>query len=622
MRNRDSARIRGGAASLALLLLPLAASAAPLPTLGTAFSYQGRLTEASAPANGSYDLRFTLFDAATAGTAVGTTLDVTGVVVTRGLFTVSLDFGSTAFTGDARWLEVAVRKVGATGPFATVLPRQELKPTPNALFAASVPWDGLSGKPSGFADNSDDDTLGALTCPAGSVPKTNGTTWSCGSDLNTGGTVTSVTAGTGLTGGTITGSGTLAVSFGGTGVTNSAARSDHNHTGTYLPAAIAACPPGATLQQINPNGSVVCHTADAQPGFSISTVDGASSVVGQYSSITIGADGLALISYFDSTLGALMVAHCSDVVCSTSTVTMLDCCGKGQYTSITIGSDNYGLISYYDSTNGDLKVAHCVTTTCQAATPFTIDLAGNVGQFTSIAIGTDGFGLISYYDVTNGELLVAHCANVACSSLTSSTPLDTGGNVGQFTSIAIGADGLGLISYSDISNGDLKVAHCSNALCTASTNTALDMPGTVGQYTSIAIGVDGLGLVSYFDSANADLRVAHCANALCNASVNTVIDSVGIVGISSSLTIGPDGRGLISYYDSGNFDLKAAHCINPGCSSATTSVIDSANAVGLYSAITIGNDGLALISYLDNTLGALKVVHCSNALCMPNVRRR
>jgi hypothetical protein len=34
------------------------------------------------------------------------------------------------------------------------------------------------------------------------------------------------------------------------------------------------------------------------------------------------------------------------------------------------------------------------------------------------------------------------------------------------TSITIGSDDFPLISYRDASNADLKVAHCSNALCT------------------------------------------------------------------------------------------------------------------------------------------------------------
>ena len=75
--------------------------------------------------------------------------------------------------------------------------------------------------------------------------------------------------------------------------------------------------------------------------------------------------------------------------------------------------------------------------------------------------------------------------------------------------------GLGLISYYDASNEDLKVAHCSNTNCTAATTSTLDEPGDVGWLTSVTIGADGLGLISYFDFTNEDLKVAHCENAFC-----------------------------------------------------------------------------------------------------------
>ena len=38
--------------------------------------------------------------------------------------------------------------------------------------------------------------------------------------------------------------------------------------------------------------------------------------------------------------------------------------------------------------------------------------------------------------------------------------------MGSFTSATIGADGLGLVSYFDNTNGNLKVAHLSNVLGT------------------------------------------------------------------------------------------------------------------------------------------------------------
>jgi hypothetical protein len=54
-------------------------------------------------------------------------------------------------------------------------------------------------------------------------------TVACQADTNSGGTVTSVSAGSGLLGGTITGAGTISASFAGSGVANTIARSDHTH---------------------------------------------------------------------------------------------------------------------------------------------------------------------------------------------------------------------------------------------------------------------------------------------------------------------------------------------------------------------------------------------------------
>ena len=55
-----------------------------------------------------------------------------------------------------------------------------------------------------------------------------------------------------------------------------------------------------------------------------------------------------------------------------------------------------------------------------------------------------------------------------------------------------GADGLGLVSYYDATNGNLKIAHCNNLACTAATLRTVDSLGNVGRYTSIARGADGL----------------------------------------------------------------------------------------------------------------------------------
>ncbi len=46
------------------------------------------------------------------------------------------------------------------------------------------------------------------------------------------------------------------------------------------------------------------------------------------------------------------------------------------------------------------------------------------------------------------------------------TAVDTGGDVGSYNSITIGADGLPVVSYEGTTSIDLKVLHCANAFCT------------------------------------------------------------------------------------------------------------------------------------------------------------
>ena len=105
---------------------------------GTAFSYQGFLSDGGAPASGVYDLEFRVFDNLTAGTQQGVTVTVNDRGVTNGLFTVTVDPGVNVFTGAARWLNIAVRPGASSGSFTNVVPRQPITAAPYAITAGSV----------------------------------------------------------------------------------------------------------------------------------------------------------------------------------------------------------------------------------------------------------------------------------------------------------------------------------------------------------------------------------------------------------------------------------------------------------------------------------------------------
>jgi hypothetical protein len=100
--------------------------------IGTSFTYQGQLDNAGSPVTDACDFDFGLWDAQAEGAQIGSTQKASGVGVSNGRFTVQLDFGDSAFTGEARWLQIAVQCSGDAG-FTALSPRQPLTPAPYAL---------------------------------------------------------------------------------------------------------------------------------------------------------------------------------------------------------------------------------------------------------------------------------------------------------------------------------------------------------------------------------------------------------------------------------------------------------------------------------------------------------
>jgi hypothetical protein len=109
-------------------------SASPL---GTAFTYQGRLTANGGDYTGNAEFQPTLWNALSGGAQVAINSPAAVVVgVTNGLFVLPLDFGAN-FAGEARWLEIGVRTNGGDA-FTMLSPRQPLTPAPHALYAVNA----------------------------------------------------------------------------------------------------------------------------------------------------------------------------------------------------------------------------------------------------------------------------------------------------------------------------------------------------------------------------------------------------------------------------------------------------------------------------------------------------
>lgn len=99
------------------------------------FTYQGQLRNGASLVNGTVDLRFTMWDAATGGQQIGSLIERPGIVARDGRFATELDFGASAFNGDARFVQTEVRSPAGVGQYLALQPRQQITAVPYAMYA-------------------------------------------------------------------------------------------------------------------------------------------------------------------------------------------------------------------------------------------------------------------------------------------------------------------------------------------------------------------------------------------------------------------------------------------------------------------------------------------------------
>jgi hypothetical protein len=236
------------------------------------------------------------------------------------------------------------------------------------------------------------------------------------------------------------------------------------------------------------------------------------------------------------------------------------------------------------------------TANVQATLTWSIEIVesvGDVGYDTYIALDSNEYPHISSYDITEGDLRYAKWTG----SIWSTETVDSLGDVWYGSSIALDSSDNAHISYFDNINEDLKHAMWTGS---AWNIYAVDSLGNVGTYNSIALDSNGNSHISYWDITNGDLKHAWWTGSVWSTET---VDSLGIVGRYTSIVVDSSDNPHISYCDWTNRDLKYAWWTG---SAWSTETVDASGDVGRYTSIALDSNNYPHISYWDFTKGDLK----------------
>lgn len=565
----------------------------------SAFTYQGHLMDAGASANGNYDIQFTLKNALSGGSTIGTPQAVSPVNVVNGIFTVNLDFGLGVFPGSDRWIELAVRPAGSLDPHTVLSPRQKMTSAPyamrstnatNASFATSA--GALTGTLT--AANIPNSLITGAMLESNTITAAQIQNGAIGTAQVADGAVTvAKVATTGASGHLIH----AALSGLTTGVATAAV--------TY-PQAFASAPTPVLHDPAWTLGTAAAGGFTATAPFSTKTVDNAADV-GTFSSLTL-VDGRLAICYYDNSAFDVKFAIARDANPSVATIwdkSVVDSSGVSA-TGIAMAVVNGRPAVSYQS-GGATRFA--IAPTVDGSGTWTIHSVENVsGAFISLAV-VNGRPAVAYQDGTQLKYAIAPAAD---------------GSGAWLVNTVSGSHAVASMSLAVV-NGRPAIAYCYQNLLFSTNHvvftiagnvsgigtswldvTVETIPSTVGTSVSLAV-VNGRPAISYSDSANTSLKYAIAPSADGQGAwAKVTVDDTADVGYQSSLEV-VNGQPAISYYDYTNGNLKyASATAADGTGAWNTTAVDGATAdVGAHTSMVMAG-GRPGISYYDITNTALK----------------
>jgi hypothetical protein len=278
---------------------------------------------------------------------------------------------------------------------------------------------------------------------------------------------------------------------------------------------------------------LVAHCGDlACTSFTASSYGFSGSSGSGRTSITLGIDGLPIVAASNQT--TIQIVRCDDLACSSGDSYELP--GVGGRASIATGLDGLLYVFYiepWDSfvQEGGLRFVRCPDPECWLEPDDIVELVeGDYEGVAASMIGADGLFIVSCFGWDEHPNHPSYFGDVMRSYVyrfTSSLPGGAYDEIYQdpdyefgsgFASIAVGADGLPLISAAGLKTDFppdpsesylyLAVDHCRDWNCTSPDRFHL-YKLEEGSYdaglslnyvhTSIAVGPDGMAWISYFD---------------------------------------------------------------------------------------------------------------------------